>query len=97
MVYPCVLFNSIDDYQEPVNNFEKVDLFIYLINASPSDGKIKRTKEIIRQFNSKNGDELTKLYLKSYVILLADIFEKLIKACIDEFDINPLYCVNLTC
>ena len=43
----------------------------------------------------KNGEQLTTLYLKSVVILLADVFEKIIKVSKNEFNINPLYCVTL--
>ena len=35
------------------------------------------------------------MYLKSDVILLADVFEKFIKISFDQFKINPLYCVSL--
>ena len=38
---------------------------------------------------------MTQIYLKSDVILLADIFEKIFKVFIKEFDNNPLYCVSL--
>ena len=36
----------------------------------PSDGEIERTKEIIKLFNIKNGEELTEIYSKSDVLLL---------------------------
>ena len=61
----------------------------------PDDNEIKRTKEIIKSFNIKNGEELTRLYLKIDVLLLACVFEKFIKVSINDFDINPLYCVSL--
>ena len=46
-------------------------------------------------FNIKSGKELTKLYLKSDVILLADVFKKFVKVSTEEYGINPLYCVSL--
>ena len=61
----------------------------------PDDEEIERTNKIIETFNIKNGRELTQLYLKSDVILLADIFENFIKVSLKEFKINPLYCVSL--
>ena len=57
--------------------------------------KTERTKEIIQVFKIKNGEELTKFYLKIDVILLADIFEKFNKVSIKEFDYNPLVCPSL--
>ena len=35
------------------------------------------------------------MYLKSDVILLADVFEKFITTSFKTFEINPLYCVSL--
>ena len=51
--------------------------------------------DIIKRFNIKNGEELTEIYLKSDVLLLACVFEKFINVSINEFGINPLYCVSL--
>ena len=63
-------------------------------NDYPSDEEIERTKEIIKRFNIKNG-ELTQIYLKSDVLLLNFVFEKFVKVSVNEFGINPLYCVSL--
>ena len=93
--YPYEYFNSGDDYQKPVNNLRKEDFFSKLKNKCPDDEEIKRTKEIIENFNIKSGEELTEIYLKSDVILLACVFEKFIKVSINEFGINRLYCVSL--
>ena len=64
-------------------------------NKCPSDEEIERTKEIIKRYNIKIVEELTKLYLKSDATWLTCVFEKYIKVSIYEFDINTLYCVSL--
>ena len=51
--------------------------------------------EIIKMFNIKNGEELTEIYLKSDVFLLACVFEKFIKISVNEYGINPLFCNSL--
>ena len=55
----------------------------------------KETKKIRKTFKFKNGEESSELYLGSDVIFLADVFEKFINASINEYAINPLYCVTL--
>ena len=95
LAYLYDFFNSIDDYKKPVDNWEKEDFFNKLKNDYPDDEEIERTKEIIKLFNIKDGEELTKLYCKSDVILLADVFEKFVKVSTEEYKINPLYCVSL--
>ena len=45
--------------------------------------------------NNKNGEELSRLYSKSDVFLLVCLIENLIKVSVNEFGINPLYCVSL--
>ena len=95
LAYPYQYFNSIDYYKKPVDNLEKEDFFNKLKNDYPDDEEIERTREIIKAFDIKNGEELTKLYCKSDVILLADVFEKFIKVSFEEYGINPLYCLSL--
>ena len=95
LAYPYEYFNCIDDYQKPVNNLKKEHFFSKLKNNCPDNEEIQRTMDIIERFNIKNGEELTEIYLKSDVLLLACVFEKFIKVSINEFKINPLYCVSL--
>ena len=95
LAYPYEYFNSIDDYQKPVDNLEKKDFFSKLKNKCPDDEEIERTKEIIKRFDIKNGEELAEIFLKSDVLLSACVFEKFIKVSINEFKINLLYCVSL--
>ena len=51
--------------------------------------------DIINKFNIKSGEELTQIYLKTDVLLLACVIENFIKVSVIEFGINPLYCVSL--
>ena len=43
----------------------------------------------------KNGEELTEIYLKNDVLLLSCVFGKFIKVSVNEYGINPLFCVSL--
>ena len=95
LAYLYEYFNSIEDYQKPVDNLKKEHFISKLKNGYPNDKEIQRTMDIIEKFNIKNGEELTEIYLKSYVLLLACVFEKFIKVSINEYKINPLYCVSL--
>ena len=92
---PYEYFDKIDDFKKPVDILKKEDFFSKLKNGYPDDEEIRRTKEIIKLFNIKDCEELTKLYCKSDVILLADVFEKFAKVSTTEYVINPLYCVSL--
>ena len=67
-LYEC--FNSLDDYQKPVNNFKKKDFISKLENDYASDDEIERTKQIINLFNIKYGEELTQIHLKTDVLFL---------------------------
>ena len=93
--YPYEYFNNIDDYEKLIDNLKKEDFLSELKNKCPGDEETERTKEIIKFFDNENGEELTEEYFKSSVILLAEVFEKLIKVSINEYDINVQYCVSL--
>ena len=95
LVYPYEYFNSTENYQKPVDNLKKENFFSRLKNKCPVDEEIQRTMDIIKKFNIKNGEQLTETYLKSDVLLLACVFEKFMKVSINEFDVNPLYCISL--
>ena len=95
LAYPYEYFNSIEDYDKPVDNLENKDFLSKIKNKCPDDSEIGRTREIIKKFNIKDGKELTELYCKSDVLLLACVFEKFIKVSQNEFGISPLYFVSL--
>ena len=90
LAYPYEYFNIIDDYKQPVNNLKKEDFFSKLKSDYPDDEEIQRTKKLIKLFNIKDGEELTKLHCKSDVILLTDVFENFVKVSTKDYGINPL-------
>ena len=79
MAYPFEYFKTEEDYENPVSISRKEEYFSKLYQCHPEDEEIERTNELSNIFHLKNGEELTVLYLKADVILLADIFEKFIK------------------
>ena len=95
LAYPYEYFNSIEDYQKPVDNIKQEHFFSKLKNGCPDDEETERTMDIIKRFNIKNGELLIEIYLKSDVLLLACVFEKFVKVLVNEFGINPLCCVSL--
>ena len=92
---PYEYFDSIDDYQKPVDNIKKENFFSKLKNGYPDDEKIQRTMDIIEKFNIKNGEEITQIYLKSDALLVGCVFEIFIKVSVNEFGIDSMYCVSL--
>ena len=70
-------------YQKPVKKLKKEDFFSKS-KKSPGNEEIERTEEISKLFDIKPGEELTQLFLKNDVILLTDVFEKLIKTSTKE-------------
>ena len=95
LAYPYELFNSLDDYQKPDDNLKKEDFLSELKNKCPDDEEMERRKQIFKKINIKNGEEETQLYLKRDVLLLACVFEKVMKVSVNLFDVNLLYCISL--
>ena len=98
LAYPYEFYKTLEGYEKFIEELLKSGKEAYFIktkNKIPDKEEIDRTNEIIKLFNIKSGRELTELYNKADVILLADIFEKFIKVSISEFGINPLYHISL--
>ena len=98
LAYPYEFYKTLEDYEKPIDNLLQAGEEAYFSktkNKIPDQVEIDRTNEIIKLFNIRNGRELTELYCKADVILLADKFEKFLKVSITEFDINPLYHLSL--
>ncbi len=95
LAYPYEKYKSIQDYDQPARDLKVEDFYTTLKQGTPDNEEIERTMNIINKFKIESGKDLTKLYLKTDVLLLADVFENFIKISMNEFKINPLYCVSL--
>ena len=56
---------------------------------------MERTKQINKSFKDKNLVEITRLYTKTDIILLADVFENFIKVSTENYGCFPLNCVSI--
>ena len=54
---PYEYFNSLDDYQKPVDNLKNEDFFSKLKNKCPDNEEIEQLKVTFKEFNIKNGEE----------------------------------------
>ena len=79
VAYAYEYFISIDDYQKYVENLKKNHFFSKLKNDYPDDEEIQRTMDVIKKFNFKSGEDMTQIFLKGDVLLLARVFEIFMK------------------
>ena len=84
---------SESNFDQPLD-LKKEHFYSTLKQSYPPQQEIDRTFEIIKKYNIKTGKELTLMYNKLDVLLLADIFENFIKKCMEVYKINPLYCYS---
>ena len=77
--HPYECFKSLHDYKKPADKLEKKDFFSNL-KKCPDDKEIERTMELIKKFNIKSGEELTRIYLKSDVFISCLCFWELFKS-----------------
>ena len=78
-------FNKFNDKQLP----QKAEFYSLLNDKHITDDDYKYAKEIWQKFNLENMGKYHDLYLKTDVLLLADVFESFRKTCMEYYKLDP--------
>ena len=67
---------------------DRSKLFIFLKDVCISDGDYLKAVDIWNVFKMKTMGDYHDLYLKTDVLILADVFEKFINTCLDYYELD---------
>ena len=88
-VYPYDYMDSFDKFSEKLP--PKEEFYSVLNNEHISDENYKNAQNVWNTFSLKNMGEYHDLYLKSDVLLLADVFENFRKTCLEYYKLDPCH------
>ena len=88
-VYPYDHMDSFDKFNEKLPT--KEEFYSVLNNEHISDEDYKNAQNVWNTFSLKNMGEYHDLYLKSDVLLLADVFENFRKTCLEYYKLDPCH------
>ena len=88
-VYPYNYMDSFDKFDEKLST--KEDFYSILNNQHISDDEYKHAQTVWSTFSLKNMAEYHNLYLKSDILLLADVFENFRKTCLEYYKLDPCH------
>ena len=89
-IYPYDYMNSIKKFSEEKLP-PKEKLFSKLNDCEVSDEDYNHAQRIWKEFGIKNLGEYHDLYLKSDVLLLADVFEEFRNVCLENYSLDPAW------
>ena len=89
-IYPYDYMNGIKKFSEEKLT-PKEKLFSKLNDCNISDEDYNHAKEVWKEFGVKNLGEYHDLYLKSDVLLLADVFEEFRNVCMENYSLDPAW------
>ena len=89
-IYPYDYMNGIKKFSEKTLP-AKEELFSKLNDCGISDEDFDHAQRIWKEFGMKNLGEYHDLYLKSDVLLLADVFEEFRNVCLKNYSLDPAW------
>ena len=89
-IYPYDHMDSFDRFNE-TKLPEKQDFYSILNNEHISDEQYKHAQNVWNTFNLKTMGDYHDLYLKSDILLLADVFENFRKTCLQYYKLDPCH------
>ena len=88
-VYPYDFMDSFDKFNEKVPL--KKEFYSLLNDEHISDKDYEHAQNVWNTFDLKNMGEYHDLYLKSDILLLADVFENFRKTCLQYYKLDPCH------
>ena len=88
-VYPYDYMDSFDKFNEKLP--PKEEFYSILNNENISHEDHKHAQNVWNTFSLKNMGEYHDLYLKSDILLLADVFENFRKTCLEYYKLDPCH------
>ena len=79
-----------DSWDKFNRSLPSIDKFYNNLNISGiSDGDYEHARKVWKEFGIKNMGEYHDLYLRTDVILLANVFESFRRGCLDNYGLDP--------
>ena len=88
-IYPYDYMDSFDKFNEKLPT--KEDFYSILNNEHITDEDYKHAQNVWNAFKLSNMGEYHNLYLKSDIILIADVFENFRKTCMEYYKLDPCH------
>ena len=88
-VYPYDFMDSFDKFNEKLP--PKEEFYSILNDEDITDDQYKHAQNVWNTFNLKNMGEYHDVYLKSDILLLADVFEHFRKTCLQYYKLDPCH------
>ena len=89
-IYPYDYMNSLEKFSE-TQLPPKKDFYSKLNDCGVTDKEYEHAKIIWKEFELKNLGEYHDLYLKTDVLLLADVFEEFRNICMENYSLDPAW------